>query len=90
MKIGGLLIIIPKLKTEEVYSADIYPWRYMSAQHLTRDICLFQGGHTHMQSELLQETGAKKACGRRGGAGGGNPQGMPLWLPPAIAWLHDQ
>ena len=48
----------------------------MSAQHLTRDICLardiclFQGGQTHMQSELLQETGAKKGCGRRGGAGG--------------------
>ena len=27
-----------ELKTEEGYSADIYPWRYMSEQHLT--ICL--------------------------------------------------
>ena len=27
--------------------------RTMSAQHLTRDICLFQGGHAHMQSVLL-------------------------------------
>ena len=43
-----------------------------------------------MQLELLQETGAKKGCGRQGGASGENPQGMPLWLPPAIAWLHDQ
>ena len=42
---------------------------------LTRDICLFQGGHIHMQSELLQETGAKKGCGRRGGAGGETPLG---------------
>ena len=67
----------------------------MSAQHLTRDICLardiclFQGGQTHMQSELLQvlqETGAKKGCGKRGGAGGGNLQRMPFWLPSAIAW----
>ena len=46
-----------------------------------------EGGHTHM---LLQETGAKKGCGRRGEAGGGNPQGMPFLLPAAIAWLHDQ
>ena len=45
---------------------------------------------THMQSELLQETGAKGGCGGRGRAGGGNPQGMQLWLTPAIAWLHDQ
>ena len=74
-----VLIHSSELKTGEGYSADIY--------HLTRDICLFQDGRTDMQSELLQETGAKKGCGRRGGAGGGNP---PLWLPPAIAWLHDQ
>ena len=39
---------------------------------MSHDICLFQGGQTHKQSELLQETGAKKGCGRRGGAGGGN------------------
>ena len=32
----------PELKTEEGYSADIYPWRCMSAQHVTRDICLFR------------------------------------------------
>ena len=25
----------PELKTEEGYSADIYPWRYMTAQLLT-------------------------------------------------------
>ena len=36
----------PKLKTEEGNRADIYPWRYMSAQHLARDICFFQGGQT--------------------------------------------
>ena len=30
----------PEVKTEEGFSADIYPWRYMSAQHLTKDICL--------------------------------------------------
>ena len=65
-----------ELKTKEGYSAEIYIT--MSAQYLTRDscfvrdICLFQGGQTHIQSELLQETVAKKGCGRRGGAGGGN------------------
>ena len=36
----------------------------------------FQGGQTHMQSELLQETGAKKGRGRRGGAVGGNPTAL--------------
>ena len=89
-----------EVKTGEGFSADIYPWRIeiyvrtMSTQHLTRDICLardiclFQGGHTHMQSELLRETGAKKDCGRRGVAGRGNPKVMPIWLSPAIAWLH--
>ena len=77
-----VLIQSSELKTGEGYSADIYD--------LTRDICLFQDGRTHMQSELLQETGAKKGCGRWGGAGGENPQGMPLWLHPAIAWLHNQ
>ena len=27
----GLSVFLPKVKTEEGYSADIYPWRYMSA-----------------------------------------------------------
>ena len=30
--------IYSEVKTEEGYSADIYPWRYMSAQHLTQEL----------------------------------------------------
>ena len=38
----GRLGFFSKLKTEEGYSADIYPnVRTMSAQHLTRNMCLF-------------------------------------------------
>ena len=39
---------------------------------------------THKHAFRVAETGTKKVCGRRGGVGGGKPQGMPLWLPPAI------
>ena len=45
---GARTLFRSKLKTEEGYSADIYPWRYMSTLCLTRDICLFK--HTCSQS----------------------------------------
>ena len=45
---------------------------------------------THKHAFRVAETGTKKVCGRRGGVGGGKPQGMPLWLPPAIALLNDR
>ena len=81
----GVICKKPEVKTEVGYSADICPHNIRDIC-LARDICIFQGGQTHIQSKLLQEIGAKKGCGRRGGAGGGggNPKGMPLWLPPTI------
>ena len=38
-------IFFPELKTKEGYSghcADIYPWRYMSAQHIPREIYILR------------------------------------------------
>ena len=77
-----VLIQSSELKTGEGYSADIYD--------LTRDICLFQDGRTHMQSELLQETGAKKGCGRQRERVGETPRECRFCYPSANAWLHDQ
>ena len=46
--------VLSRAEIEEGYSADIYISLeiYMSAKHLVRDICLFQGSHAHMQSEF--------------------------------------
>ena len=51
--------------------------RTMSDNHLARDICHFQGGHAHMQSELLA---MELSNGR--GSQSGIPWGFPPPAPP--------